>query len=146
MNPEVKRVYDDYPAEIRGRLLSLRDLILSTAEANEVVGPVTETLKWGEPAYLTEQSKSGSTIRLGWKASAPDQLAIYLNCRTTLVDTFRTLFPELRYDGSRAILFTANEPLPMASLERCFEMALTYHLRKTRRPAKRPSAEQRAAR
>jgi len=126
----VAQVIADYPDHIRARIERLRDLIFETAAGLEAVGPVTETLKWGEPAYLTEKSRSGSTIRLGWKASAPSQYAIYFNCRTTLVDTFRTRFPELRFEGNRALIFSADEPLPEAAVASCIELALTYHLAK----------------
>ena len=54
------------------RLMTLRALIFDVAAKTDGVGALDETLKWGEPAYLT-RSKSGSTIRLGWKASAPDE-------------------------------------------------------------------------
>ena len=88
---EIDSVFRAYPADIREKLYDLRHLVLETAAAIETVGPVTETLKWGEPAYLTEVSKSGSTIRIGWKEASPTQYAMYLNCNTSLVDTYRTL-------------------------------------------------------
>lgn len=124
---DVAAVIASYPRTIRSRMRRLRKLILDTAAANPAVGPLTETLKWGEPAYLTEKSKSGSTIRMGWKASAPDQYALYLNCQTTLVDTYRTLFPELNYEGNRAVIFDAAAELPEDAVTRCIELALTYH-------------------
>lgn len=132
MNADVARVLKAYPPEVRAKLKAVRELILATAAADNAIGPLTETLKWGEPAYLTEKSRSGSTIRMGWKAAYPDQFAIYLNCQTTLVDDYRTLFPELKYDGNRAILFDVAEPLPEAAVEACIQMALTYHLNKKR--------------
>jgi hypothetical protein len=129
LDPRVVAVFGDYPPKVRSQLQRLRRLILDTAARIEGVGPISETLKWGEPAYLTEASKSGSTIRLGWKSKAPEQLAIYFNCRTSLVDTFRTQFPELNYQGNRAIVFTVGEPLPEDHLCECFAAAMTYHLR-----------------
>jgi len=122
----VRDVFASYPAAIRARLEEVRALIFATAEA-ENVGTLTETLKWGEPAYLTTQSKAGSTIRLGWKPSAPGQYAVYFNCRTTLVDTFRTLFPELTFEGNRAIVLNESEDMPAGQLAVCIASALTYH-------------------
>lgn len=121
-----------YPAEARQRLMAVRQLIFDAAAACEV-GPLTETLKWGEPAYLTEASKAGSTIRLGWKARQPDRVALYFNCRTTLLDGFRTLYPELCFEGNRALLLSLAEPLPEAAVTRCVEQALTYHRDRRRR-------------
>ena len=66
---------------------------LETAADIEGVGPLTETLKWGEPAYLTEATRSGSTVRLGWFRSSERECAVLFNCRTTLVDDFRERFP-----------------------------------------------------
>ena len=48
-NPAVEAVFDAYPEPARGRLMALRRLILETAAATEGVGPLEETLKWGQP-------------------------------------------------------------------------------------------------
>lgn len=129
----VEAVFRSYPREVRGRVRELRDLIFGTAASIDAVGPLTETLKWGEPAYLTERSRSGSTIRIGWKAASPNRYALYFNCQTDLVDTFRTLFPELRCEGNRAVIFDVDEPLPADCVSRCIELALTYHITRKRR-------------
>jgi hypothetical protein len=79
-------------------------------------------------AYLTEATGSGSTIRLGWIRSSEQDCAILFNCRTTLVDSFRSRFPEaFAYHKNRAILLTASGPLPEVPLSICLSMALTYH-------------------
>jgi hypothetical protein len=112
----VKAVFDSYPASVRRHLLSLRKLIFETAAETEGVGEPEETLKWGEPAYLTSQSKSGSTIRLGWKASRPAESGLYFNCQITLVDSFPGLFPhELELVNNRAIVLRDGEPIPRGS-------------------------------
>ena len=127
-NAAVQRIYGSYPAPVRARLLVLRELIFATAASTEGVGAIEEALKWGEPAYLTTQSKSGSTIRLGWKKSAPAQYAIYFNCNTTLVDTFRSIFPhDFVFDGSRALVFEQSATLPADAVAFCIASALTYH-------------------
>lgn len=119
-------------------MLDIRLLIFETALQTPGVGPLTETLKWGEPAYLTTASKSGSTLRLGWTPKAPDQVAIYLNCKTTLVDTFRNLVPDdLVYAGNRAILLAVSQPLPTEALTVCLRLALTYHGAKRTPPLSR---------
>lgn len=128
MPTDVAAVFAGFPAGARERLLSLRRVIHETAGALAAVGPLTETLKWGEPAYLTEASKSGSTIRLGWKRSAPDQVALYFNCNTTLVEGFRMQFAdELAFEGNRAVLIAIAGPFPEKALASCVAAALTYH-------------------
>lgn len=127
-DPAVARVFASFPPAIRARMKVLRRLILETAAATEGVGPVTETLKWGEPAYLTSASKSGSTIRIGWKKSAPKRYALCFNCQTDLVETFRARFPDtLRFEGNRAIVFEVSDTLPTDALAICIAAALTYH-------------------
>lgn len=123
----------DFPPLVRERLLEVRTLIFDIAAKSDGVGPLTEALKWGEPAYLTEATGSGSTIRLGWNKSSERNCAILFNCRTTLVDTFRSQFPEaFVYEKNRAILLSASAPLPKAPLSICLFMALTYHRRPRR--------------
>jgi Domain of unknown function (DU1801) len=131
MPAEVAVVFSAFPASVRARLLEVRDLIFETAAAIEGVGPLTETLKWGEPAYLTQATSSGSTIRLGWLRSSERACAVLFNCRTTLVDDFRNQFPDVfAYEKNRAILLDARKPLPEAPLRSCLGMALTYHRRR----------------
>lgn len=127
-NDAVARVLKSYPPGIRRKLLAVRALILKTAASTPGVGEIEETLKWGEPAYVTAVSKSGSTIRFGWKKSDVGRYAIYFNCQTTLIETFRTLFPkELRFEGNRAIILDESEPVPIETLAFCIGAALTYH-------------------
>lgn len=127
-NPEVAAVFESYPRKFRHKLLALRELIFQTAKSTEGVGEIEETLKWGEPAYLTSQSKSGSTIRIDWKRSAPTQYAMYFHCQTNLVETFRELFPDkLHFEGNRSIVFDEDDVVPAEPLSTCIATALTYH-------------------
>ena len=136
----VAAAFDAYPPEARSKLMALRELIFKTAAATDGVGELDETLKWGEPAYLTSRTRSGSTIRIAWKKSAPTQYAMYFNCQTDLVETFRTLFPsDFRFEGNRAIVFDIDARVPTAPLVFCIAAALTYHLRKAE-AATRPRA------
>jgi Domain of unknown function (DU1801) len=131
MPADVAAAFSVFPEQVRARLLEARELIFETAAGMKSVGPLTETLKWGEPAYLTEATESGSTIRLGWFRSSERACAVLFNCRTTLVDDFRSQFPGVfAYEKNRAILLDAGEPLPKAPLSSCLGMALTYHRRR----------------
>jgi hypothetical protein len=129
-NPAVETAFGAYPSRVRARLRALRRLILDTAKATEGVGTLEETLKWGQPSYLTAETKSGSTIRIDQVKLAADQYAVYFHCQTNLVGTFRELYPELRFEGNRAILLDAKEEPPEAALRHCVALALTYHLRR----------------
>jgi len=128
----VAEVFSRFPKRIRQRLLALRELIFEVAMETQGVGKLQETLKWGEPAYVTAESGSGSTIRINRRKDSERQYAIYFNCHTTLVDTFRTLFPDVfTFEGNRAIALREDQALPKRELRHCIHMALTYHQRKT---------------
>jgi hypothetical protein len=135
-DPAVSAVFSSYPKPINAKLLALRRLIFDTAKMTEGVGRLEETLKWGQPSYLTPETKSGSTIRIDQIKSAGNQYAIYFHCQTDLVETFRELYPsEFSYEGNRCILLDAAEKLPEPALRHCVALALTYHLKKkTARP------------
>lgn len=127
-NPSVAAVLDGCPGRLRPKVLDLRRLILETAEETDGVGRLEETLRWGEPSYITAESRSGSTIRIGWNGPNPDQYGLCFHCGTKLVDTFREIFGnKFRYDGNRAILFRIGEVLPEAELRHCIALGLTYH-------------------
>jgi hypothetical protein len=131
MPADVAAAFSIFPECVRARLLEVRELIFETAADIECVGPLTETLKWGEPAYLTQATCSGSTIRLGWFRSSERDCAVLFNCRTTLVDDFRERFPGVFvYEKNRAIVLDASKPLPKAPLSSCLGTALTYHRRR----------------
>ena len=128
---EVAAAFDAFSEPARLRLLDVRRLIFETAKRTAGVRPLTEALRWGEPAYLTEATGSGSTIRLGLSKQSAVQCAILFNCRTTLIVSFRAHFPDaFAYQGNRAILLGSCGPLPEAPLTMCLAMALTYHRRR----------------
>jgi hypothetical protein len=129
----VPAMFDSYPKPVRAKLLALRKLILDTANTTQGVGRIEEALKWGQPSYLTSESKSGSTIRIDQVKAVPGQYAVYFHCQTNLVETFRELYPKLRYSGNRTILLDARDKLPAAELRHCVGLALTYHLGKRKK-------------
>lgn len=118
----VAEAFAAIPQNARASLMAARRLIFEAAK-DTGVGALTETLKWGQPSYLTDASKSGTTIRLGVSGGAP---AVFFNCQTTLVEGFRSDFPEaFEYVGSRALIL--HEPVDPSALSICLSRALTYH-------------------
>ncbi|MEB7885629.1 DUF1801 domain-containing protein [Serratia fonticola] len=122
--------FNSYPEQGRNMLLAIRELIFAVAAKTAGVGSITETLKWGQPSYLTLETGAGTTIRLD--RFGDSHVAIFFHCQTTLIDTFRTLFPELTYSKNRAIVLDPQVALPRDELILCIEMALSYKLRKKR--------------
>ena len=128
-DPAVAAVFKAYPAGMRKRVLALRELVFDVAAKTEGVGPLTETLKWGQPSYLTEETKSGTTVRID-RLKKAGGYALYVHCRSGLVPRFRDLYGDtFRYEGKRALLFGIDARLPLAELRHCIGLALTHHLR-----------------
>ncbi|MEM7550792.1 MAG: DUF1801 domain-containing protein [Bacteroidota bacterium] len=124
-DPKVEAVFNDYPDLSKKKMEYLRKLIIETAEEMEGLESLEETLKWGEPSYLT---KHGSTIRIDWKAKNPDQYAMYFQCTSQLIPTFRFIYNDLfKFEGNRAIIFQMNEKIPEKELKTCIRTALIYH-------------------
>lgn len=108
--------------------MAVRQNLFRVAGTNPAIGPIHETLKWGDPAYLTPDTGSGSTIRLAWKSALPGMCGIYLNCQTDLIERMRSLYPNaFQYQGNRAALFPVDTPPDSDAVSHCLEMALTYH-------------------
>lgn len=128
--PDVAASLGACPAAARAHLSALRALIFETAAARPEIGALTETLKWGQPSYLTEQTKSGTTIRLGW-AEDGASISLFVHCQTSLVGEWRQRYDDaLTFVGNREISIPTDAELPRAPLQHCVAMALTYHARK----------------
>jgi hypothetical protein len=128
----IDAVFKAYPPSTKAKLLALRRLILDTARTTDGVGRIEEALKWGQPSYLTPETKSGSTVRIDHVEGK--QYAVYFHCQTDLVATFRELYPDKwSYGGNRCIFLSADEKIDDAALRHCIALALTYHSTKRNR-------------
>jgi hypothetical protein len=124
-NPKVDEIFDNYPDKIRAKMIFLRQLVLTTAEETEIVKELEETIKWGEPSFTT---KFGSTLRMDWKEKFPNQYALYFQCTSRLVETFKMVFgSKFNYEGNRAIVFQLEQEIPMPELQKCIKATLIYH-------------------
>lgn len=122
---KVDLVFENYPDFVYSQMQQLRKLVITTAKATEGITKLEETLKWGEPSFVTKQ---GSTLRMDWKAKNPEQYALYFQCTSRLVTTFKDLFGEaLQFEGKRAIIFPLQEKLPEDIIKQCIKAALRYH-------------------
>jgi len=136
-NTEVLALLRSYPEDISNALLRLRSLILETAQQTDGVGEIEETLKWGQPGYVTVRPKTGTTIRIDRDPSGKGDIALYVNCRSSLVSDWRALFPELTYGGDRSVHLKLSAPWPEDALSQMITMALTYHKAKAKRSGRR---------
>ncbi len=124
-DPRVAMIFKNYPDGVQEKMLRLRQLVFETAEEMDDIQTLEETLKWGEPSYLTQH---GSTLRMDWKEKKPNQYALYFQCTSRLVETFRMVFnKEFNYEGNRAIVFHLDEEIPISALKACIKATLIYH-------------------
>ncbi|WP_323776044.1 DUF1801 domain-containing protein [Leisingera sp.] len=112
----------------REGLLRLRQLIVKTASETPEAGRVEEVLRWGQPSYITPETKTGSTIRLGVPKDA--RFALFVHCQSRLIPEFAAAFPAWdRFEGTRAVLF--NDPAEVEPIRHgwLIKRALTYRIR-----------------
>ena len=95
---------------------------------NELV----ETTKWGQAAFLPDKPRVGTTVRVD--LADDHHVALYVHCQTNLVEMYKTVYPELRYEGNRAVWFPVNAKLPKQAVAFLAEAALMYHHNKTAVP------------
>ena len=131
---KVAAVFKAYAPDVRARLMALRETVFEVAAVTPGVGALTETLKWGQPSYLTEETGSGTTVRIDRLKDDAGGYAVYFHCQSGLVGQFRELYPKtFAYEGERAILFGPTTRVPARELRHCIALALTHHLRKKRK-------------
>ncbi|WP_378184757.1 DUF1801 domain-containing protein [Aquimarina sp. W85] len=124
-NPEVRVVFENYPDTIRKWVLILRDLIINTARDTVEITHLEETLKWGEPSYIT---KFGSTLRIACKSKSANHYCMYFQCSSRLVKTFKKIYSDMfTFEGNRAIIFELDDKLPIKEIKIIIRTALTYH-------------------
>lgn len=107
----------------------LKALIQEVAAAAPEIGPLQESLKWGEQSFTPAKPNIGSSVRIAQRKDG--DLALMFICHTNLVEEFRTLYPDtLEFEGNRAIVLEAGQTVDMKALSHCIGLALTYKLRK----------------
>ncbi len=60
-DPAIEKTFANYPESAKSQLLNLRKLIIASASEIDGILELEETLRWGEPSFIT---KHGSTLRM----------------------------------------------------------------------------------
>lgn len=124
IDENVRRKIESYPDKVSAFAILIRELIYKTAEA-EGTNILEESLKWGEPSY---KAPNGTPIRMDWKEDSSDKFYIFFNCKTVLIETYKTIYgTRLFFEGNRAIVLNLSDELPREILQHCFSLALKYH-------------------
>ncbi|MDQ7009891.1 MAG: DUF1801 domain-containing protein [Candidatus Gracilibacteria bacterium] len=120
----IKGIFDSYPTEVREKLLFIRELIFEVYDDTKLITTLTETLKWGEPSYVSDV---GSTVRITKVNGSNLQFGIYFNCKTTLISTFKEIFGnQFVYSGNRGLIFDISNELNRDNIKHCIYLSLTY--------------------
>ena len=120
----LRAAFDAFPPDTRDPLLTLRSLIYANA-ADLNVGPVEESLKWGQPSYVPAAPKTGTPIRLGCSKSG--DIAVFVHCQSSVLKDLAPVLPAgVTLDGTRGVLFTDGIDTSVATT--VIRAALTYHL------------------
>ncbi|MFK8036764.1 MAG: DUF1801 domain-containing protein [Crocinitomicaceae bacterium] len=124
-SPDFESVFANYPDFVRDKMQFLRELVIETAKEIPELENLEETLKWGEPSFV---SKNGSTLRMDWKKKIPNQYQMYFKCTSRLIETFRIVFGNFfEYEKNRAIIFKLDQEIPIQELKQCIKATLIYH-------------------
>ena len=130
LNPETAHVFSQYQTQTKQTLLIIRQWIFDIAQSSDEIGEIEECLKWGEPSYVTHSPKSGTTLRLSQLKSNPTEYALCVHCQTTLIEEFRQVYPDFKYDKNRGVIFDSNKPVATDAVKQFIYLALSYHFRK----------------
>lgn len=115
---------ETFPKHLRLTFDVLQALVHRVAQDSDVL-KIHQILKWGEPSFVT---KHGSTLRLDWKEKSPSTFALYFQCSSKLVDTFKLVFLDVfSFKKNRAIHLNLGDKLPIAQLSECIRVTLWYH-------------------
>ncbi len=127
MDQDIKAKFSKFSETQRDGLMLLRSLIFAEAQTLPQIGPLQEVLKWGQPSYVTPESKAATTLRLGTHQKA--EFALYAHCQSTVIASYEARFPGWdRIDGNRAVLFNNLAEIEPFRLKTLIRHALTYHL------------------
>ncbi len=133
IGPDILNTIAAWPPSAQQHLLSARAIAFETAETAST-GPLSESLKWGQPAWRPSRPRTGSTLRLNWSPDWPGQLLAYVDCKTDLASQMSTRFPQqFGNDGRRSLAFDLDVPLPQDAIAQLAHLTFTYHRQKLSR-------------
>ena len=129
MSERVTTAMSGWPGPAQTKFSDLRQIAFQTAARFPETGGLTETLKWGEPSYAPAKPRTGTAVRIAWKPKAPNAISLFVNCQTSLIETWRDQIPALTYVGNREIRLSLDEPVP-GEITSCMRDAFLDHRQK----------------
>lgn len=116
-----------WPENAQSCFAQLRGIIHDVATQADI-GPLDESLKWGQPAWRPKRARTGSTLRVDWSPETPNRLLAFVDCKTDLAAQMDHRFPkQFHNDGRRALAFDLDTPLDENAVWHLAHITLTYH-------------------
>ncbi|MGJ8625409.1 MAG: hypothetical protein ACSHXB_00505 [Sulfitobacter sp.] len=117
----------DWPEAAQHAILHCRTMFHDIATKADV-GALDEALKWGQPSWRPVKPRTGSTLRMDWNPKFPNQMSLFVDCKTDLAARMQDLYPDLpANDGQRHLAISLDAPLPEQALAHLADMTFTYH-------------------
>ena len=125
--PDLLNTFALWPDAAQSHALAIRTTCWQVADAART-GALTESLKWGQPAWRPVKPRMGSTLRLSWNATTPHRLDLFVDCKTDLAARITARCPDaFDSDGRRRLSVATDLPLPMDALRQLAQLTFTYH-------------------
>lgn len=106
----------------------LKALIFDAAASHEKIGPLEESVKWGQASFTPKKKNVGSSVRLDLLGD--QEVGMYFICTTHLVNKFQEIYPDkFDYRDGRALVFASAKTYDREALKHCIALALTYKLK-----------------
>lgn len=127
MTDVFEQTISGWPAQAQVRFGEIRALIRDVAQTLDV-GPIEESLKWRQPAWRPTRPRTGSTLRLNWDSGAPQSIALFVDCKTTLASEMFAAYPyDFAYESNRALRLALDATLPHEAIRFLAERTFSYH-------------------
>lgn len=102
--------------------------VFHTIAQDNNLGPLGESLEWGQPAWRPTRPRTGSTLRMNWSPASPDRLALFVDCKTDLASRMRDMYPDLPVnDGRRQLAIALDAEFPEQAVSHLAQMTFSYH-------------------
>lgn len=133
LSDPITNVIGTWSAPARARFDDVRRRCHEVAQAAEI-GPLDESLKWGQPAWRPRRPRTGTTLRAWWSLDRPERLDLYVDCKTTLAADVDDAFPgAFDTDRRRVLSLGLDRPVPDDALWHLIFRTFTYHRAKAAR-------------
>ena len=124
LHPDLIHKLQSWPTRAVQHAHVIRALFLQTAQDIDAYN-LEESLKWGEPAWRPK--KGGTTLRVAWSTKSPDELGLFVDCKSDLCARMQWDFPStFRFVAPRAMYLQLDRNVPETAVTQLAQMAFRY--------------------